>query len=322
MSILIDPPAWPAHDRLWSHLVSDASLHELRTFARAAGIPDRALDHDHYDVPAERYEGLVAAGARPVDGRDLARRLAASGLRVPGHERRRAKRAVLLARWTRLWSDDGGARGAPTASTAAALAVGEDLVDRWREPHRVYHSRLHLADTLDALELLAGPTGARPSWLAAVALWFHDAVHDGATPDDEERSAALARGLLGATVDERGGEHGLTTPELDEVARLVLLTVDHRPETGDVTGALVSDADLAILGATPARYARYVAQVRAEYGHLNDAAFRTGRAAVLERLVDQHATQGLFRSAGARERWSEQAGTNLRAELSRLRAER
>ncbi|WP_036964903.1 DUF4031 domain-containing protein, partial [Promicromonospora kroppenstedtii] len=80
MTLFIDPPAWPAHGTLFSHLVSDRSLQELRLFARAAGVPDRALDLDHYDVPAERYDDLVAAGAVPVDGGDLARRLAGSGL--------------------------------------------------------------------------------------------------------------------------------------------------------------------------------------------------------------------------------------------------
>ena len=79
--ILIDPPAWPAWDRLWSHLVSDESYEELHDFAKAAGIPARGFDRDHYDVPSERYDDLVAAGAEPVSSRELVRRLIASGLR-------------------------------------------------------------------------------------------------------------------------------------------------------------------------------------------------------------------------------------------------
>ncbi|MGI8415272.1 MAG: DUF4031 domain-containing protein, partial [Nakamurella sp.] len=53
MSVLIDPPRWPAHGRVWSHLVSDASLDELHAFAGTAGIPERGFDRDHYDVPAD-----------------------------------------------------------------------------------------------------------------------------------------------------------------------------------------------------------------------------------------------------------------------------
>lgn len=85
--ILIDPPTWPAHGRLWSHLVSDTSYEELRAFAATSGLPDRLYDGDHYDIPQERYDAVVAAGAEEVAGRDLIRRLLASGLRR--HQRNR-----------------------------------------------------------------------------------------------------------------------------------------------------------------------------------------------------------------------------------------
>ena len=80
--ILIDEPVWPAHGTVWSHLVSDSSLDELHAFAREAGIPERGFDNDHYDVPERRYDELVELGAVPVNGRELLRRLQASGLRV------------------------------------------------------------------------------------------------------------------------------------------------------------------------------------------------------------------------------------------------
>jgi len=79
--ILIDPPNAPGHGRLWSHLVSDTSYDELHAFAAALGIPARGFDRDHYDVPAERYADVVAAGATPVSSRELVRRLLAAGLR-------------------------------------------------------------------------------------------------------------------------------------------------------------------------------------------------------------------------------------------------
>jgi hypothetical protein len=88
VTVLIDPPMWPAHGRLWSHLVSDTSLAELHAFAHTAGIPERAFDLDHYDVPDLRYTDLVLAGAEEVSGKELLRRLVASGLRVPARDRR------------------------------------------------------------------------------------------------------------------------------------------------------------------------------------------------------------------------------------------
>lgn len=83
--IFVDPPMWPGHGRLWSHLVSDASFTELHAFAAAVGIPARGFERDHYDVPAEMYEHVVAAGALPVSTREVVRRLAVAGLRRRKH---------------------------------------------------------------------------------------------------------------------------------------------------------------------------------------------------------------------------------------------
>ncbi|WP_374974479.1 DUF4031 domain-containing protein [Microbacterium trichothecenolyticum] len=87
MAILIDDPLWPAHGRLWAHLVTDTDLEELHAFAAANGIPARGFDLDHYDVPEEAHARLVAAGALHVSGHELVRRLIASGLRVRGRDR-------------------------------------------------------------------------------------------------------------------------------------------------------------------------------------------------------------------------------------------
>ena len=87
MAVLVDAPMWPAHGRMWAHLVSDASLDELHAFAAANGVPARGFDRDHYDVPAEWYDDVVALGARPVTSRELVERLRRAGLR-----RRRSRR--------------------------------------------------------------------------------------------------------------------------------------------------------------------------------------------------------------------------------------
>jgi hypothetical protein len=81
MTILIDPPNAAGHGRLWSHLASDESYDELHAFAATLGIPLRGFDRDHYDVPAEWYERVVALGAEPVSSRELVKRLLAAGLR-------------------------------------------------------------------------------------------------------------------------------------------------------------------------------------------------------------------------------------------------
>lgn len=289
MAILLDPPRWPAHGTTFSHLVSDSSTAELHAFAARAGLDRRAFDVDHYDVPARRHAELVALGARPVSGSELVRRLRGSGLRVPASRRPERVRRVLRRRWEELLP------GVPE--------IGEGLLARWSEDHRQYHDVTHLLAVLTALEALTRPDPVPR--VVVLAAWFHDAVYDGAG-DDEQRSAALARRLLAGHVDAR---------EVEEVARLVLLTRTHRPGEDDAPGSLLCDADLAVLGDDVAGYARYVEAVRADYAHVTDDAWRTGRAAVLRDLL---ALDPLFRTTRGQQCWEAAARRNLQGELDHL----
>lgn len=88
MTVLIDEPRWWWRGRRWCHLVSDESLDELHDFAAAAGIPERAFQGDHYDIPEEHRDALVEAGATEVASRELVRRLRDAGLRLSPTQRR------------------------------------------------------------------------------------------------------------------------------------------------------------------------------------------------------------------------------------------
>ena len=82
MTVLIDSPLWPWRGRLWSHLVSDVSYDELHEFVQSElGVPRRAFQGDHYDIPEDLYAIAVAAGAEPVGARELLSRLLEAGLR-------------------------------------------------------------------------------------------------------------------------------------------------------------------------------------------------------------------------------------------------
>ena len=288
MAVYLDPPLWPAHGTHFSHLVSDTSLEELHAFAAATGISERAFDGDHYDVAEERYDALVAAGAVPVEGRVLVRKLIASGLRIPARRRNGSLKIPLLNRWNDVLPDHD--------------ALFLDLLDRWGEEHRRYHGRTHLLAVLEALDLLTEP--AAPPRTVLLAAWFHDAVYSGIAGQDEEESARLA--------EDRLRHAGLPGAEVEEVARLVRMTADHCPEPGDDDGALLSDADLSVLGGEPAAYARYLSAVRQDFAHIGDADFAAGRAAVVRRLL---ALDPLFRTGRARGLWLEAAHRNLQGEL-------
>lgn len=180
-------------------------------------------------------------------------------------------------------------------------ALRDDLLAAWDRPG--YHDLLHLEEVLDRLDVLATAGLAFDPTTVGLAAWFHDAVYDGAG-DDEERSALWAASALPAAY-------------ADEVARLVRVTVDHRPAGDDTAGAALSDADLGILAAPRERYDAYAAGVRADFAHVGDDDFRAGRASVLRDLVSR---ARLFSTPRGRELWEATARANLRRELAELGA--
>lgn len=180
-----------------------------------------------------------------------------------------------------------------------------ELTAAYAGAERAYHDTTHLAEVLGRIEALAAAGEVFDRAPVLLAAWFHDAVYDGER-DAEERSAAWAEDTLPALVDD-----GVVA----EVARLVRLTETHRPDDADRNGCVLSDADLGILAAGPQRYAAYVAAVRSEYAHLDEAVFLAGRRVVLEHLLDK---PRLFHTGSALSWWEEPARANAGAELERL----
>lgn len=212
--------------------------------------------------------------------------------------------AATVEGWCRLL-----ARVGASAGEAAVRAEGQRLLDRWREPHRVYHNADHLADVLDHVAELGAAQRPGDVALAELAAWWHDAVYEPTAPDNEARSADLATAALTGLGVELG-----TVAEVD---RLVRLTVTHDADPADATAALLCDADLAILGGDPDRYTAYAAAVRAEYAAVPDPEFRAGRAAVLAGLL---ARERLFATAEGHARFEAAARRNLAAEIAALTA--
>lgn len=150
------------------------------------------------------------------------------------------------------------------------LDVLPDLTKRWcdqlSEPHRHYHTLRHVQHMLAHM-----PQDAATGELIA-AIWLHDIVYDPRAADNEERSADQAeQDLAGSGLD------------LSLVRDLIMVTKKHAPTS--VPGLdLMSDLDLTILGEKPLRYKEYAAQIRLEYGHVPEADYRRGRAAILHHL--------------------------------------
>jgi predicted metal-dependent HD superfamily phosphohydrolase len=297
--ILVDPASWRWRGKMWAHLVSDTSYLELHEFADLLGIPHRAFQGDHYDVPSDYRERAIALGASAVSSRELVSRLRVAGLR------RRLPGTAVVKAWTAAVERLGG-------NTAAAARTGLELEQRYHEPHRRYHTDDHIRAVLvhadDLAEQIGLPAGDRA--ILTLAVCAHDVVYEARPGKDEEASAAWARRCLRECL--------LPSAYGERVAAAVLATSTHSRQDDDVVVGLLLDADLAILAAPGDVYDRYVTGVRVEYAGLDDSTWRRGRTTVLEALANRDT---LFFTAVARARWESRARANINRELRTLSAQ-
>lgn len=202
------------------------------------------------------------------------------------------------------WDAALDAAGAHRGDRHAAYA---DLVSRHDGDSRHHHDFDHASGVVD---VVLGLHSAGDDWAVAVlAAWYHDVVYDPRAPAgaNEGASAVVAHDALSGL--------GITLTVLGGVCRLICLTAHHEPRLTDRAGAVLCDADLSILGADDDRYDRYVCDVRAEYAHVSDDDWRTGRRAVLCNFLDRPT---IFHTHAGRDRWEAPARTNISRELSAL----
>lgn len=205
---------------------------------------------------------------------------------------------ALRDRWRLTWSD----LGLPIPPSS----VLDDLLARYSEASRAYHTTQHLEECFEQFALASHLSSH--SGEVQVALWFHDAIYDTRSPQNEERSAAWATEVLAAA--------GAPTEVQLRVSDLVLAT-RHNAEPTSADARLTIDIDLSILGASPSRFDEYEVQVRREYSWVPDPAFRQARVKILREFV---AHPSVYSTDFFRERLEAQARSNLARSLARLGA--
>lgn len=212
-----------------------------------------------------------------------------------------ALRDCWAASWRELGSGSGGVT--PSAGALPAEALFAELLARHREAHRAYHTLQHLAECFVHLER-EREHALRPAEVA-LAIWFHDAIYEVHRHDNEERSAEWARAALLAA--------GAPAEVAARVQSLVLATRHAEALAEDGDAPLLIDIDLAILGATEARFAEYEAQIRIEYAHVPREAFEARRRGILAGFL---AREPIYRTASMRERFEGAARRNLARAIS------
>lgn len=202
-----------------------------------------------------------------------------------------------LARgFTAAWRET-GAEGDGAASLT-------DLVARYGELHRHYHTLQHISSVLEALLPHVSALERPPE--AVLAVWYHDAVYDPAAGDNEACSADLAAAHLLAA-------HA----PVDAVARVRAMILDtrHSEPATSPDGALVADADLAILGAPAIAFDAYDTAIRQEYAAVPEAAYRAARRQVLQGFLDR---PFIYQTPAFRKQCETAARGNLERAVMRL----
>jgi predicted metal-dependent HD superfamily phosphohydrolase len=184
------------------------------------------------------------------------------------------------------------------------------LLIRYGEPHRRYHTATHIMFVLRHLHDIASACAVQASPELIAAALYHDAIYDATSADNEAVSAELAGKDL--------GEIGWSAERCAAVAAMIVATAGHLADLTDVPDAattMLLDADLAILGAEPGAYHAYVNGVRAEYSHIDDDQWRTGRSGVLRHFLGR---PRLFTTGYMRDAFEHRARANIEAELAAL----
>jgi len=202
-----------------------------------------------------------------------------------------------LEGWNARWSALG--------VTPPPEAVHADLLKRYAERHRAYHTRTHLADCLSLLQETA-PLCERPDEVA-LALWFHDAIYRTHRKDNEEKSAEL---LVKAATSA-----GVLAEAIERMRGLVLVTRHASIPEGRDAEVLV-DIDLSILGASSNRYDRFEEQIRTEYKWVPQPLYRLERGKILATFL---ARPKIYSLEVFETRFENQARANLRRAIDRLR---
>lgn len=201
--------------------------------------------------------------------------------------------------WQGLWAQSWREFGvdAPDMELRSVLAA-------WSEPQRHYHDLRHLRECLvrwQAWQALAQHPGE-----VALALWYHDAVYQPQSGDNELRSADWAARAMGAA--------GVAQERIDRVHALIMATRHDAPaESADA--CLLVDIDLAVLGAAPERFEQYDRDVRAEYAWVPEALYREKRREVLQGFA---ARDRIYQTDVAHQQLEAQARVNLAAAVARL----
>jgi predicted metal-dependent HD superfamily phosphohydrolase len=189
-------------------------------------------------------------------------------------------------------------------------AIIDRLLLRLGEPRRRYHNAVHVMWVLRHIDRLADHelADAQQRQVPRAAALFHDAIYEPGSSHNEANSADLAVRELTSL--------GWSDDDIGTVDALIRATTSHPADCSLPGASWLFDADLAVLGGSPAEYAAFTQAIRSEYAHVDDDAWRVGRSAVLHAFLDR---PRIYRTVTMFDEREVRARANLSAELASLR---
>ena len=187
-----------------------------------------------------------------------------------------------------------------------------EMVELYGEEHRAYHTLEHIETCLSTFDMVRD--AALAPLAVEAAIWFHDVIYEIGATDNEERSAEWAVARFQRMT--KGQESFLGEDFCQQLYSLIRAT-EHKSMAADSDGRLLTDIDLATLGAAPDMYMRYSEQIRQEYRTVPWARYAQGRALLLQGFLDRPA---IFATPIFRRRYEAQARANIGAEIQHLSA--
>lgn len=169
---------------------------------------------------------------------------------------------ILRQRWLKLFKG--------LASTVVLEEAFDELIGRYSELHRHYHTVNHLAACLLAFDEVF--QSITDSFCIEAALWFHDVVYDPRRTNNEELSAEYWISFSDClSIDEAS---------IQKILHLIKLTKHPSHPVTDDEKYLI-DIDLSILGAGDIEYDFYEKDIKEEYSFVTDSKYSEGRAELL-----------------------------------------
>ena len=209
----------------------------------------------------------------------------------------------LQARFQHLWNrcrTDQGDATSPKRDIARSDLVCRELIDYYNEPHRFYHTTVHIQKCLNQLDLatheMVDPDAVE------MAIWFHDLIYEISGTENERESADYF---------EKQSAQVMAPGFRKKVYEMIMTTI-HGKAIPQEDARYVVDVDLSSFGMPWDDFAEDSEAVRKESTNLSDVEFFAIQCPFLQTLLDR---PRIFFTDFYRDLYENRARANIQRQL-------